>query len=107
MRPARNSPARRCASWKRPGCGRRKPERVKLGTFMMPLHPPARMPWQTLREDREAILLAERLGYVEAYVGEHVTDLSENIPSALMFLASVADATSTIVLGSGTLNLAN
>jgi len=74
---------------------------------MMPLHPPTRMPWQTLREDREAILLAERLGYCEAYVGEHVTDLSENIPSCLMFLASVAEATSRIVLGSGTLNLAN
>ena len=74
---------------------------------MMPLHPPARMPWQTLREDREAILLAERLGFREAFVGEHVTDLSENIPSCLMFLASVADATSRIVLGSGTLNLAN
>jgi alkanesulfonate monooxygenase SsuD/methylene tetrahydromethanopterin reductase-like flavin-dependent oxidoreductase (luciferase family) len=74
---------------------------------MMPLHPPERMPWETLREDREAILLAERLGYCEAYVGEHVTDLSENIPSSLMFLASLADATSTIVLGSGTLNLAN
>ena len=74
---------------------------------MMPLHPPTRMPWQTLREDREAILLAERLGYCEAYVGEHVTDLSENIPSCLMFLASLADATSRIVLGSGTLNLAN
>jgi len=74
---------------------------------MMPLHPPQRMPWQTLREDREAILLAEQLGFCEAFVGEHVTDLSENIPSALMFLASVADATRSIVLGSGTLNLAN
>ncbi len=74
---------------------------------MMPLHPPARMPWQTLAEDREAILLAERLGYVEAFVGEHVTDLSENIPSCLMFLASLASATSRITLGSGTLNLAN
>src|SRR3954463_8020401 len=74
---------------------------------MMPLHPPTRMPWQTLAEDREAILLAERLGYCEAFVGEHVTDLAENIPSCLMFLASVAQATSRIVLGSGTLNLAN
>ncbi len=74
---------------------------------MMPMHPPTRMPWQTLAEDREAILLAERLGYCEAFVGEHVTDLAENIPSCLMFLASVAQATSRIVLGSGTLNLAN
>ena len=74
---------------------------------MMPLHPPTRRPWQTLQEDREAILLADRLGYCEAFVGEHITDLSENIPSCLMFLASVADATKRIVLGSGTLNLAN
>ena len=74
---------------------------------MMPLHPHSRMPWQTLPEDREAILLAEGLGYREAFVGEHVTDLAENIPSSLMFLASVAEATSRIVLGSGTLNLAN
>jgi alkanesulfonate monooxygenase SsuD/methylene tetrahydromethanopterin reductase-like flavin-dependent oxidoreductase (luciferase family) len=74
---------------------------------MMPLHPPSRMLWHTLAEDREAILLAERLGYCEAFVGEHVTDLSENIPSCLMFLASLAAATSRIVLGSGTLNLAN
>jgi alkanesulfonate monooxygenase SsuD/methylene tetrahydromethanopterin reductase-like flavin-dependent oxidoreductase (luciferase family) len=80
---------------------------LKLGTFMMPLHPPARRPSETLIEDREAILLADRLGYCEAFVGEHVTDLAENIPSCLMFLASVADATRQIVLGSGTLNLAN
>ncbi len=74
---------------------------------MMPLHPPSRMPWQTLAEDREAILLADRLGYAEAFVGEHVTDLAENIPSCLMFLASLAESTSRIVLGSGTLNLSN
>ena len=36
---------------------------MKLGTFMMPLHPPGRQPWQTYAEDREAILLADRLGY--------------------------------------------
>ena len=36
---------------------------MKLGMFMMPLHPPSRRPWETLAEDREAILLAERLGF--------------------------------------------
>ena len=39
---------------------------MKLGMFMMPLHPPGRQPWQTYAEDREAILLADRLGYCEA-----------------------------------------
>ena len=60
---------------------------------MMPLHPPGRRPVDTLAEDREAILLADRLGYTEAYVGEHVTDLAENITSCLMFLASLAHDT--------------
>src|SRR5258706_2345607 len=80
---------------------------MKLGTFMMPLHPPGRAPWQTYAEDREAILLADRLGYCEALVGEHVTDLAENVTSCLMFLASLAHDTKNIVLGSGTINMPN
>ena len=80
---------------------------MKLGMFMMPLHPPARNAWETLAEDREAILLADRLGYCEALVGEHVTDLAENVTSCLMFLASVAHDTKNIVLGSGTINMPN
>ena len=80
---------------------------MKLGTFMMPLHPPGRIATDTLAEDREAILLADRLGYCEAFVGEHVTDLSENVTSSLMFLASLAHDTKNIVLGSGTINLPN
>jgi alkanesulfonate monooxygenase SsuD/methylene tetrahydromethanopterin reductase-like flavin-dependent oxidoreductase (luciferase family) len=80
---------------------------MKLGMFMMPLHPHTRNAWETLAEDREAILLADRLGFCEALVGEHVTDLSENITSCLMFLASVAHDTKQIVLGSGTINMPN
>ena len=80
---------------------------MKLGTFMMPLHPPQRSAWETYAEDREAIVLADRLGYAEALVGEHVTDLAENVTSCLMFLASVAFETKRIVLGSGTLNVPN
>ena len=80
---------------------------MKLGTFMMPLHPPQRNAWETYAEDREAILLADRLGYCEALVGEHVTDLAENVTSCLMFLASLAHATKNIVLGSGTINVPN
>ncbi len=74
---------------------------------MMPLHPPQRPPFETLAEDREAILLADRLGYCEALVGEHVTDLAENVTSCLVFLASLAHETKQIVLGSGTVNMPN
>lgn len=80
---------------------------MKLGMFMMPLHPPGRNATQTLAEDREAILLADRLGFAEAFVGEHVTDLAENVTSCLMFLASLAHETKNIVLGSGTINMPN
>jgi alkanesulfonate monooxygenase SsuD/methylene tetrahydromethanopterin reductase-like flavin-dependent oxidoreductase (luciferase family) len=80
---------------------------MKLATFMMPLHPPGRKPAETLAEDREAILLADKLGFSEAFVGEHVTDLAENVTSCLMFLASVAHETKNIVLGSGTINMPN
>ena len=74
---------------------------------MMPLHPPGRAPSRTYAEDREAIVLADRLGYCEALVGEHVTDLAENVTSCLMFLASLAHQTKNIVLGTGTLNMPN
>jgi len=80
---------------------------MKLSMFMMPLHPPGKDYPLSLREDREAILLADRLGYEEAFVGEHVTDAAETVTSCLMFLASVAHETRRIVLGSGTINLPN
>lgn len=78
---------------------------MKLGYFTMPLHPPERNYAETLKEDREAILLADRLGFAEAFVGEHVTDRAETITSCLMFLASLAHDTERIVLGSGTVNM--
>jgi alkanesulfonate monooxygenase SsuD/methylene tetrahydromethanopterin reductase-like flavin-dependent oxidoreductase (luciferase family) len=80
---------------------------VRLGYFTMPLHPPARPYSETLREDREAILLLDELGYAEAFVGEHVTDLAESITDSAVFLASLAHLTKRITLGTGTVNLPN
>jgi len=80
---------------------------MKLGAFMMPLHPPARPYLETLREDQQAIVLADKLGYCEAFVGEHVTDRAESVTSSLLFIASVAGEARTITLGSGTVNLPN
>ena len=80
---------------------------MKLGMFMMPLHPPGRDIGETLLEDREAILLADRLGFAEAFVGEHVTDAAETVSSCMMFLASLAYETKQIMLGTGTINMPN
>ena len=80
---------------------------MRLGYFTMPLHPVGKDWRRTLAEDREAILLAERLGFEEAFIGEHVTDLAETITSCLIFIATLARETQRIRLGSGTVNLAN
>jgi hypothetical protein len=55
---------------------------MRLGYFAQPVHPPAKDYRQVLKEDRTAILLAEELGYVEAFIGEHITDWAE--PMELM-----------------------
>ena len=75
---------------------------MKYSTFMMPLHPPGRNIAQTLSEDREAIIMADRLGFSEAYVGEHVTDAAETVTSSMIFLASLISDTKNIMLGTGT-----
>jgi alkanesulfonate monooxygenase SsuD/methylene tetrahydromethanopterin reductase-like flavin-dependent oxidoreductase (luciferase family) len=80
---------------------------MRLGYFTMPLHPPGRPYADTLREDREAILLLDELGFAEAFVGEHVTDLAESVTDCSVFLASLAHLTKRITLGTGTVNLPN
>lgn len=80
---------------------------MKLGTFMMPLHPVGKSYPQSLREDREAIILADELGYEEAYVGEHVTDAAETVTHCMTFLASLIPVTKRIKLGTGTINIPN
>ena len=80
---------------------------MKLGFFTMPIHPLDKDWRLSLREDREAFILADELGFTEAYAGEHVTDRAENITSCAMFLASLIDATKRIRLGTGTVNMPN
>src|SRR5262245_65942452 len=41
---------------------------IKLGMFTMPFHHPSRDYATILEEDREAIILADRLGFSEAFV---------------------------------------
>lgn len=80
---------------------------MDLSFFTMPIHPLGKPVSQSLREDREAFLLADKLGYKEGYCGEHTTDLAENITSTVAFMASLAYETENIRLGTGTVNLPN
>jgi alkanesulfonate monooxygenase SsuD/methylene tetrahydromethanopterin reductase-like flavin-dependent oxidoreductase (luciferase family) len=80
---------------------------MNLGFFTMPIHP-LEKDWRvSLREDREAFILADELGYTEGYVGEHHTDRAENITSCVMFICTLIDATRRIKLGTGTVNMPN
>src|SRR5205085_8353409 len=105
----RPRPSARAA--RRPRCGLShhcdRNSRMKLGFFTMPIHPVDKDWRQSLREDREAFLLADELGFSEAYVGEHVTDRAENITSCIAFIAWLAAATKQIKLGTGTINMPN
>jgi alkanesulfonate monooxygenase SsuD/methylene tetrahydromethanopterin reductase-like flavin-dependent oxidoreductase (luciferase family) len=78
---------------------------MRLGYFSMPLHPAGRNWQETLREDREAVILADQLGFHDAFIGEHLTDRHENITNSLVFLATLINDTSQIMLGTGTTNL--
>ncbi len=78
---------------------------MKLSYFIQPVHPFDKDYRQCLEEDMQSIILADRLGYGEAFVGEHFTDLVEPITSTLMFLARLIPETRNIKLGSGVVNL--
>ena len=76
-----------------------------LSYFIQPVHPLARNYNDILKEDIASVILADKLGYEEALIGEHFTDLAEPITSCLMFIARLISETKTIKLGSGVLNL--
>lgn len=80
---------------------------MQLGFFTMPLHPVGRSLTETLKEDRELTLVAEKLGFTEAFFGEHYTDACETITSPLIFIAWLLADTRRIRLGTGTINLPN
>lgn len=80
---------------------------MRLGFFTMPIHPLHRPLTETLKEDRELALIADRLGFVEGFFGEHVSDAAEPITSSLIFIAWLLNETKRIKLGTGTINLPN
>jgi alkanesulfonate monooxygenase SsuD/methylene tetrahydromethanopterin reductase-like flavin-dependent oxidoreductase (luciferase family) len=57
---------------------------------------------QTLRENQEAVMLAHRLGFHHVFIGELLTDATENVTNAMMLLAPLIHATKSIKLGTAT-----
>ncbi|MBV9358088.1 MAG: LLM class flavin-dependent oxidoreductase [Chloroflexi bacterium] len=74
---------------------------IKLGVFSMPAHPPHRSYPEILAEDLEMLVLADQLGYTEAWLGEHFTSIWENIPAPDLLIAQALLQTSSIKLATG------
>tara|TARA_B100001063_G_C16776274_1_gene565701 strand:+ start:2331 stop:3386 length:1056 start_codon:yes stop_codon:yes gene_type:complete len=80
---------------------------MKLGYFTFPIHPSDKNYFQCLLEDRQSVILADKLGFTEAFIGEHLTDSCEKITSCANFISSLIFDTKKIKLATGTLNLPN
>lgn len=80
---------------------------MKIGLFGMPLHPAARPLSESYDANAERIILADKLGFSEVFVGEHQSCTTEPIASPLTFLASLIHRTQNIKLGTGVVALPN
>jgi len=79
---------------------------MRFGIFMAPFHPPAGQdPISAVQRDIEIVQLLDRLGYEEAWIGEHHSAGTEIIPDPMIFIAHVANMTRHIRLGTGVLSL--
>ena len=67
----------------------------------MPLHPPERAIADTYEDDFRTLELADRLGYDEAWIGEHFTSVWENIPAPDIFIAQAAARAPRLRFGTG------
>lgn len=77
---------------------------MRLGMFMMPLHPEGRPMHAYLAEDTEKALLLEKLGFDELFVGEHFAAQTEPFPAPMMFMASLLPQTQRLTFGTGVIN---
>jgi alkanesulfonate monooxygenase SsuD/methylene tetrahydromethanopterin reductase-like flavin-dependent oxidoreductase (luciferase family) len=79
---------------------------MHFGLFMMPLHPPYRAFADCYDRDIDQLVLADRLGFREAWIGEHLTERWENAPAPDLLVAKALALTERIVLGTGVTLLA-
>lgn len=80
---------------------------MRLGMFMMPLHPPGPPMHEHVEQDTTKALLADELGFDELWIGEHFSAISEPYPSPLMFMANLLPQTQNITFATGVINLPN
>jgi limonene 1,2-monooxygenase len=81
-------------------------KRVRFGLFMGPYHAPKQSPSVALRQDLALVEHADRLGFDEAWVGEHHSGGFSLISSPEVLIAAAAERTHRIKLATGLLSIA-
>ncbi len=79
---------------------------LRFGIFLAPFHSPDENPTYALERDLDLIVHLDKLGYHEAWIGEHHSGGFEIIASPEVFIAFAAERTKHIRLGTGVSSLA-
>lgn len=79
--------------------------KMRFGAFIAPFHPLAENPTLAIERDLELVQWMDKLGYDEAWIGEHHSAGYELIASPELFIATVAERTKHIRLGTGVSSL--
>jgi limonene 1,2-monooxygenase len=81
-------------------------DRLRFGVFHAPYHlPMGQNPNLALHRDLEFVQHLDKLGFDEAWIGEHHSCGCELISDPIVFISNVAPRTSNIKLGTGVLSL--
>jgi limonene 1,2-monooxygenase len=78
---------------------------MRFGAFIAPFHPPGQNPTLAIERDLDLVVAMDRLGFHEAWIGEHHSAGFEIIASPEVFLAVAAERTKHIKLGTGVSSL--
>jgi limonene 1,2-monooxygenase len=80
-------------------------DRLRFGIFMAPFHAAGENPTWALQRDLDLIQHLDQLGFDEAWIGEHHSAGSEIIASPEIFIATAAERTRNIKLGTGVVSV--
>ena len=78
---------------------------LRSGIFLAPFHPVGEDPTLAIHRDLELVEWLDKLGYEEAWIGEHHSAGYEIIASPELFIAAAAERTRRIRLGTGVVSL--
>jgi limonene 1,2-monooxygenase len=79
--------------------------RLRAGVFLAPFHPVDEDPTLAIHRDLELMEHLDRIGFDEAWIGEHHSAGYEIIASPELFIAAAAERTKRIRLGTGVISL--